>query len=317
MKHSSITLIINPASAGGRTRERLGCILGQFEKHFAGCYEPRITHRPGDAALFAREAVGRGCSLIVCAGGDGTIQETVNGMFASGGTLPDCSLGIVSSGTGEGFARSLGLPRTLEEQIEVLKQDRSRPVDVGRIEYSSSFGAGERVLHFVNEFQLGIGGAVVRRVNGGGHRFGGALTYGGSALVAAMRYTPHPLRMRIDGGEEIGASCIGVMIANGEFTGGGMRLAPGADTGDGLLNVLLIRAQSLPSRLRGFSRIYSGTHVALPGFSYFTAARLEIAFDGEVPQEADGQAFPPLSCAVSLLPSALRVRCAAIPGVSS
>lgn len=317
MKNPAIHLIINPASAGGRTGDRIGRILALFERHFTGSYEIHITDKPGDATRFAREAVGRGCGLIACAGGDGTLQEAVNGLFAGGPLPTHCALGIISSGTGEGFARSLGLPRGIEEQIEILKRGRTRLADIGRIDFSpASSGETER-RYFINEFQIGIGGEVVRRVNGGGHRLAGPLAYGGSALFAALRFTPRSLRIRAEGRAEFRTSCIGVVIANGEYTGGGMRLAPGADLSDGRLNVLLIHAQSLASRLRGFSRIYSGTHAALPGFSYFTTTRIEIEACGEMPQEADGQLLPSGPCAASILPSALPVFCADSSGVQS
>lgn len=301
-------VILNPASAGGKTGKRQAQILKALERRLGGNYSLCVTKEPLEAGVSARRAITEGSELIVTIGGDGTIQEAVNGFFSDGYLInPACQLGIINSGTGGGLAQSLGLPKTIEGQLEVICNGQSRPMDVGRVIFCHE--NGERMERFfVNECQAGIGGAVVKRVGSKQKWVGGRLAFGSGALKMALRHQAQPMTVVIDRAFEITEPLIGVVIANGAYTGGGMNLAPRASVDDGFLDILLIHEQSKSQRLWNFPKIYLGRHIPSPKFSYYQAKQITVTSSESVPLEADGELLGSLPCTVDVLPAALGVR---------
>jgi YegS/Rv2252/BmrU family lipid kinase len=308
--------IINPTAGGGRAGRLQARLVGSIQRRFGPDASICITGEPGEATSSARAAIARGATLLLVAGGDGTIQEAVNGFFEDGLPLnPGCELGVLSCGTGRGFAASVGLPDSVEEQLDHIVTGPTRLLDVGRARYANARGQRAERL-FVNECQAGIGGAVVRTVGMGHKRLGGAFGFGLAALSELVR-SPCPwLRVQLDDGPEIAGPFLGLVAGNGARCGGGMRLTPAATPDDGALDVVLIRAMSVPARLWQFPRIYRGAHTRLRQVSSYRCHRLTIDSDVGVPLEADGEllGFPP--CVIDLLPSALRVRGTELPARS-
>jgi len=301
-------VIINPASASGKTGQRQAHILSILERIFGKDYSLCVTTQPLEATSSARKAALAGCSLIIAAGGDGTIQEVVNGLFSGGKPLsPYCSLGIINSGTGQGFAQSLGLPADIESQSESIGNGQTRLIDIGRAIFSNGNGSYvER--YFVNECQAGIGGEVVKRIRPGHKKIGGLLAFGVSTLATALNYPNRRISVSVDGGAKTSGRFIGIVAANGNFMAGGMKLAPQAKVEDGLLDILFIHEQTLGERLRNFPKIYSGSHVASPKFSYFKAKSISLASEEDVSLEADGELWGYLPCRIEVLPASLNVR---------
>jgi diacylglycerol kinase (ATP) len=301
-------VIFNPASAGGRTARRQRQIFNAIESRFGKAYSVCVTRGPLQATESVRLAVSRGVELIIAVGGDGTIQEVVNGFFSNGQQMnPSCVLGIVNSGTGQGLAQSLGLPSGIERQVDIICDGKPHAIDVGRIGYSNLTG-NARERHFINECQLGLGASVVKGVESTHKRLGGLLAFGTSTLVNALRSRPQPLVIRLDNTFEITQSLLGLAIMNGAHTGGGMNLVPQAKVDDGFLDVLLIHEQSIGDRVRNFPKIYSGRHVGSEGFSCFQAAEIAVSTAGKVPLAADGEVLGSTPCRVDVLPRALLVK---------
>ena len=303
-------VIINPAAAAGATGKRTPKILALLERHLGRDYTLFMTGKPGEAARSARWAAGAGAELIVAVGGDGTLQEVVNGLFDDGRSRsPDCRLGVVNSGTGGGFAESLGLPRDIEGQVAMIARGGTRRIDIGRAFYANG-GPGASDRYFINECQAGIGGEVVRKVEARskrGKRFGGRLAFGAGTLAAALSYPNQTVSVAVDDRPAGKQSLVAVIAANGSRMAGGMRLAPGARLDDGLLDILLIHEQSALERLRNFPKIYSGKHIDLAGFSCFKARSISLSSERKIDFEADGELWGTLPCRVEILPSALRV----------
>jgi diacylglycerol kinase (ATP) len=301
-------VILNPASGAGKTGKRQAEILALCDRHLGRQYTLCVTREPGEATDSARTAVAQGAELVVAVGGDGTIQEVVNGFFADGRPLnPDCALGIIDAGTGHGFAQSLRLPGELERQMELVAGPVSRRVDVGRASYADG-GGRHKERYFVNECQAGIGGEVVRKVGTKNKRLGGTLAFGASTLAAALRYPNQVVTVQVDEQLPQTQKLIGVVMANGGFMAGGMKLAPGARLSDGLLDILLIHEQSLAERLKNFPRIYSGSHIGLPKFGLVRGRSISLSSPESVPFEADGELWGSLPCRVEILPEVLWVK---------
>jgi YegS/Rv2252/BmrU family lipid kinase len=308
MTNHKMHIIINPASAGGKTRLRQSEILNILTKKLGNHYSLYLTRKPLDASASTTEALRNGCELIIAIGGDGTIQEVVNGFFSTGRPVnPDCQLGIISSGTGHGFAQSLGLPKGIADQIDVIGSGLTRRVDVGNVSYQNE---KREIAHryFINECQLGIGGAVVQRVQQNHKKFGGLLAFGIGTIETAFHHPNQVMKISADHQEPYTTDLTGILIANGAYMGGGMNLAPGAKVDDGLFNILVMLRQTVFQRLQNFPKIYTGNHIHSPAFGYFQAKTVTIESEENVLVEADGELLGTTRCKVEILPAALPVR---------
>lgn len=301
-------VIFNPASAAGMTGRRQDQILDAVRRHIDPDFSLFVTNGPNEATGSAREAALRGTDLLIAVGGDGTVQEVVNGLFVGRAPLnPRFELGFIGAGTGLGLAQSLGWPLGLEEQCAAIGRRIVRRIDIGRAVFAD--GDGRTVeRYFVNECQAGIGGDVVKKVQAGHKRFGGRLAFGLATLGAALRCPNRTITYALDDGPAVGGRFVGIVAANGSVMAGGMKLAPRAMVEDGRLDILLMHEQTTSERLRNFPKIYSGRHLASPKFSTLSGRSLTLASDEDVPFEADGELFGRLPCRIEVLPGALKLR---------
>ncbi|HSQ79047.1 MAG TPA: diacylglycerol kinase family protein [Candidatus Bathyarchaeia archaeon] len=301
-------VIVNPASSAGGTGRRQGEILAALECHFGRGFSLVATKGPGHATASSRDAVHLGIELVIAVGGDGTLQEVVNGLMQAGGASGRRpQLGIINAGTGHGFAQGMRLPESLDAQCAGIACGSFRRVDIGRAAFRDRAGRPvER--YFVNECQAGIGGRVVDKVQAGHKRLGGRLGFGLATLTTALTFPNRAMRFSLDDGPEQSGSFVGVVAANSPSMAGGMKLAPRAALDDGALDILLMSGQTLPERLRNFPKIYSGTHLESPKFASLRGRTLSLASDVPVSFEADGEPFGDLPCRIEIVPAALEVR---------
>lgn len=301
-------LIINPASAAGRTLKRAEKILNAVRMKIGSEWTYEFTRHPGHATQLTRDAIARGSKLIIAVGGDGTIQEVVNGMLEKDRRVsPDIELAIISAGTGQGFAQSLGLKRSLAEQVMIAVSGKRKLVDVGKVVWRDGL---PQMRYFVNECQFGIGGSVVQSLRTDRKWLGGRMAFGLETIRSVFRHRNQAMTVYSDGTELFAGPLTGVVVANGAFTGGGMNLAPGALVDDGLFNVLLMKGLSVPERLRIFPTIYKGRHLNSPKFSYHCARCVQINADDRVLVEADGELIGTAPVEVHIVPHILAVRVA-------
>lgn len=302
-------IILNPASAAGMTGRRREEVVRLFDAAFPHGYLLHITQGPLEASRIAADAIRNGAGLVVAIGGDGTVHEVVNGMLNTDVTgRTSCALGIISSGTGHGFADSLGVPRSWREQIARLASGKAWIVDLLRLSYQDSQGKSNHRM-VVNECQLGIGGVVVRNVRKRGKRLGGRLAFGIGTLQGILAHKNQCMSVSIDGDLPVEDSLTGIVVANGAFTGAGMNLTPQAHLDDGLLDVLLMHNLSRSRRFRSFPKIYRGTHLTQSWFSYHQARSVTITSAEPVLVEADGELLGTTPCTLEVVPAAIRLRC--------
>ncbi len=307
MEPSKITAIVNPASANGRTRIISGKVVEFLRQYFGPQLVVRTTSRRNEAADMAREAALGGDDAVVAIGGDGTINEIVNGLLSTrNGATTGCALGIVSSGTGQGLAQSLGLPPTVDEQVRVIASGRTKAIEVGLVSWEEN-GSGRRLRYFVNECQAGIGGQVVKNIEASGRKRSGFLGFGLTTLRLTLTLGNFDMRVSIDGDGEYEMPMFGVVVANGTHTGGGMNLTPKATFNDGKLDVLLIKTTSVFSRLINLPKIYSANHLKSPRFTYRQGKRITLESAGPVLLEADGEMLGTLPAEISVVPNAIQV----------
>ena len=308
--NNRLQVILNPTSGSG-TGRRLQAVVEKSVGSRWGKVDFSVTSRQGEATELARNAVACGANLIIAFGGDGTVQEVVNGMLGAGVGPLVCELGIVNCGTGRGLADSLDLPETLEQQLDLIHHGEAVALDVGRVTYVDGQGRTAERL-FVNECQLGIGSAVVERLEarkGGDNKYkrlGGTLAFGLVAVRELVRLHSPELCVEFDGGERAEGRFLGVVVGNGAKCGGGMRLTPEAAPDDGALDVVLIREMAVPLRLWTFAKIYKGRHTEVEGISSHRCRKLTVS--GKTTVEADGELLGTPPCTIEVLPGALRVK---------
>ncbi len=302
-------VIANPASGGGRTGKRWAQTVAVLRA--AGLdFDYALTSRALEATEFARQAVKEGRSLVVAAGGDGTINEVANGFFEAGEPIPSAArFGVLPMGTGGDFRRTFGLPLDLAAAGRILAAGRYRRIDAGRVIYRANAG-GEGVRHFVNIADAGVGGDVVDRVNRGRKLLGGELTFKLATLRTFVGWRNKRMRVEVDGQfRDLVAQQ--VVAANCRFYGGGMKIAPMAEPDDGLLDVVLVGDLGFGEFLRGLSDIREGRHFAKPNpkLEHLRARRLAVTSPEMVRVELDGEQPGMLPATFEVMPGVLDLVC--------
>jgi YegS/Rv2252/BmrU family lipid kinase len=303
MSKKKIQVVFNPASAGGKTEEKKEQILTELWRQLGESFTFTETQSKTDATKITRAAISNGCNTIVAVGGDGTINEVVNGFFENG-YMPDPkkTLGIINCGTGRGFAQSLGLPHAIKDQIEVIKNGNTKSLDIGRI----CFRNNNHKQYFINEFQIGIGGAVANGTSSNTKRVLGKYTFGAEVLKSLFTFHGGKFRISING-NEITEDVLGLVISNGRYTGGGMKLTPNARLDDGLFDVLMIKEMSTFNRLRVFPSIYTAKHLKSNEFRLFRTNNIVFRCNNTLPAEADGEEVQETFSKAEVLPSVIKV----------
>lgn len=299
-------VIVNPASAGGRTARRWAtlqrALLAEGVRH-----EVHHTTAPHDAVDITRHAVDHGYQRIVVVGGDGTVNEAVNGLLPGADGRARATLGVLPSGTGGDFRRSLGLPTGPTQLAAILRRNRTISIDAGLVAFDDLHTPRR---YFVNIADCGVGGEVVARIShaskGGGLR-GTAIFLAISVSVLA-RYGSRRVRLTLD--ERVHELDVqNVVVANGQWFGGGMRIAPRACLDDGRFDVVVLPAQGRPRTLAGIPSVYRGRHLHRRGVLHRRARQVRIEPIGgrallfDIEGEQIGAAPATLQC----LPGALRV----------
>jgi len=301
-------VLVNPASANGRTGRRWA-ELSQALRAVVGDFDVAHTERPRQATRLAREALSAGARHVVSVGGDGTHNEVVNGFFNADGAINrDAVLSIVPTGTGGDLRRTLGLPKDPLAAIGHVGGASMR-VDAGRLRCVGHDGA-EVTRCFINIASFGMSGLVDKFVNESSKALGGRVSFVLGVARASIRYKNQPISLAPDGGEALSRTVNNIAVANGRYFGGGMKIAPGAQMGDGRFDVVVVGDLGALDMARGLPKIYSGNHIGSPGIEVFRAALVR-AEPGEAGREIlidmDGEQPGRLPATFELLPGALRV----------
>jgi YegS/Rv2252/BmrU family lipid kinase len=294
-------VIVNPAAGAGKS----GRLWPEIMSHFKGNgfrFDHHMTEAPGHAAELAREAAKQGYELVVAVGGDGTIHEIVNGLYASG-SLGDALLGIVSTGTGSDYIRTVGLSRNYKVACQSFISPKIRAVDLGKVEYRKNGKTLERL--FVNFAGAGFDAEIARRTQQT-KLISPLVSYLTAALTTLVTYKNKDVLLKLDGVESIRKVCT-VIMNNGRYGGGGMFTAPNAELSDGLFDVLIVGDISKPDFLVSLPRLYKGTHLTHRKVTMKQAKEIEIESRKKMSLQADGELLGELPARISVMPSALKI----------
>ncbi len=314
-------IIVNPTSAHGAARVRWAQLEGVLRG--AGLrFDVALTQSTGHATELAAQAAQHGHDVVACLGGDGTVNEVLNGLMSYAGAesvgvglrpaptqRPAPALAVIPCGTGSDFARALKLPHAPQEVLALLQRGTAQDVDVGLVTCQH---AGQMVQrHFINIAGIGFDGEVSAQMNRSSKR-GGSLAYFANVFKVLGRYKNKRAAVTIKHGsheQRIEGIFNSIVIANGQYFGGGMWVAPNASWCDGLLDVVLIGDVSRAEFVATFPKIYRGAHLTHPKVRSFraTEVRIESHLQEHALLEAEGELFGAAPATVRVLPGACRL----------
>jgi YegS/Rv2252/BmrU family lipid kinase len=267
-------VVMNPTSAGGRTHRRWPATARALRS--AGLtIDLHPTRAPGDATTAVRSALRDGHRTILAAGGDGTLNEVVNGFFDEHGAPigGDARLGMLPSGTGGDFRRAAGIPANPAAAARLIAGGSVRHIDAGRLEFDDG-----RRRFFINIADCGMGGEVVARINRSPRKAGGvwgSAMFLSASLSTLWGYAARLARIEIDG-TSMDRTVRSVVVANGTHFGGGMRVAPDAELDDGQFDVVVIGDSGRSRALTGILSLYRGRHVHRPEVEVYRARAVRV-----------------------------------------
>ena len=273
----------------------------------SGAMETRVleTREPGHGERLAAAAADLGHDRVIAVGGDGTVQEVINGLMAGSHGSPPPMLGVVPAGSGNDLARSLDLPLAPMEALPVALGERTRPLDLGL----AASGGVQRYFHAAG----GTGFDAEVAFTMSGKRSGwqrGRAGYFLSTLNELRRYRNRELRIRLatpDGARELEGRFLFVAFANGPFYGGGMKICPDASNADGMLDVCLVGDISRLGALKELPGIYRAAHVNHPLVEMVRVLEMRIEGAADTRVHLDGEPMGTLPVDVRIRPAALRV----------
>lgn len=292
MPADDLYVVFNPRSGKGRGGRLIAPVLDALGAGTAY----GVTSAAGDERRLTEEALARGFRRIVAVGGDGTWSNTGNAIIRSG---VDAALGLVPAGTGCDLAKSLGIPaKDVAGCARIARGEHSRRIDVGRIE--------DRF--FLNVAGFGFDIAVIEDSWTVGY-LGGDLLYLFCALRQLHRFAGIPISVGVDGEPPARRELLMLVVANARIFGGGFRIAPEADLGDGRLDLVTFGNMPLMRRMAILGRLLQGTHGTAPEVATRRGARIDLRFDSPPAYETDGEWHRAASAELTVdsVPSALRV----------
>lgn len=291
-------VIINLKSGKKHFRIQLLNLFHQLEK--AGIqYEHKMTDFAGHAVLIARNFARRGFLNFLVVGGDGTISEVINGIFSSGTATGSHRIALIPRGTGNDWARYWGLNRDYKNAIAVFLAGKSNPIDIGTITYVLE---GEKLQqYFINSVGFGLDAAVVKATHRlkrytGSHSF----LYFIALLSAVFSFKSFRFQLKTNG-KEIRDQLFTMNIANGCYSGGGMKQNPGAIPDDGIFDAMMVRRPTFRDIITALPRLFNGTLLSHPALESFRTESLEFNYHNGGYFEADGiivHCDPPLQIGI-------------------
>ena len=305
MSEGRSLFIVNPVAAGGKT----GTVWPAIEEELRSLdlsFDHRFTEAPNHATSLAREGTEEGYEMVVAVGGDGTVNEVVNGLMSPGSEKANATLGVVITGRGSDLARTIGIPADYAEACARLTGDRTMTVDLGLVELYTEGKKGER--YFVNVGGGGFDGEVAVRANRAPDFMGGTIPYLSSLVTTLITYRNKAIELILDEGEPMQMVVNSVIVANCQYFGGGMRVAPDADPSDGLFDVIVIGDVDKIEFLMTVPKVYDGTHITHPQVDTYRAKRVEVRSQEPLLLQVEGEVCGQTPLTFSIVPSALQIR---------
>lgn len=299
---SGTVFLVNPAAANGATGRR----WPEFAHRAAGVGlegDALISERRGHLGVLAREAAAGGASLLVVVGGDGALNEVANGI-ADLEHAP--AVALIPSGTGGDFVRTFGIPSDVAAAARIALEGDTQTIDLGRVSYRSWDGT-DSTATFANVASAGMSGAIAQRANDTSKALGAKASYLWATLAVFRGWSAVETELTVDD-ERRSGKMFDVVVANGRFFGGGMKMCPDAVADDGLLDVVAIGDVTKRDLMLTMPKIYRGTHLPHPRAEAFRGRVVSVETAEPVPVELDGEQPGTTPARFEVLPGAMRLR---------
>ena len=279
-----ILLICNGRSGRGGVARALPAV----EEHLRNRgldYEIRHTEGPGHATSLAREALANGTRFLVAMGGDGTIHEVVNGMIEKDQAVdPDAVLGVVAAGTGSDFIKTFGISALPGAAVAHLDGPNSFKIDIGKVTFTED--GREVTRYFPNIAEAGLGAEVVAKAARLPRWLGPTVYLFAFWMTMRKHKVAHVKVDLVDRTYE--GPMNNLVVANGQFFGGGMKIAPKAAPTDGLLDIQIEHARKKDA-IAMMPKVFKGAHLPHPSVKEAKRVRCSIEADRPLLIEADGE----------------------------
>ena len=303
-------VIVNPVSANGRTGRNWPRIAEELKK--AGLkFDFQITSKTKEATHIARDTLEKGCRTIIAVGGDGTLNEVLNGFFEpeNGDPVnPEARLGLISSGTGRDFIKTINYSEDIKRACRTLARNRTRTIDIGHVRYQSPEGKKDSSF-YINVAGMGMDGETVDRVNRTTKVFGGKISFLWGTIVTLVQYRNRELTLEIDGTIRYHGEATMVAVANGQYIGGGMHIAPEARLDSGHFDIIIVDGMTKTEIMANLHQIYRGTHLSYPKVYLMRGKHVRASSNQRVFLNVDGEQPGVLNAEFKLLPQKLKLIC--------
>jgi YegS/Rv2252/BmrU family lipid kinase len=301
-------IIVNPYSGGGRTAQVWGEIRDEVRSRLGSIVE-YTTGGPNDATRFATQIASQGdYDLIIAGGGDGTVNEVVNGLFndKNEAVNPNLKLGILSAGRGCDFIRSVDIPNDYRKAVDILINPTFKEIDVGCAFFKDEFGR-EQKRFFINIACAGLAGVVAKKCAKAPRSLPPELTYFGAVATSFLTTKSKKIRVIVDKNEVFDGYAMNVFVANGGYSGAGMCWAPMAKVDDDQFEIVIVEPMPKYKIILSAHKLYDGSFVGMPGVHHFSGKTVLVESLDDVYLEIDGEqpGVAPLAC--SILPRALTI----------
>jgi diacylglycerol kinase (ATP) len=296
-------VIVNPVAGAGKSTSREWPRIERLLKQGGLSFDFQYTEGSGHATELARLAASDGYRFLVAVGGDGTINEVANGLLDSTNARTTV-LGVVSTGTGNDFIRSLGIPRDYAGACRHVAGESRLLIDVGRVDFMKDGKPTSR--YFVNSAGVGFDAEVTEASHRMPRFVSNTVPFVLSLLKTLPAYRNKDIRLNIDGRREE-RRVLSLVVSNGVYFGGGMRIAPEAQLGDRRLDVLTIGDVGKAELLQVFPKVYKGTHITHPKVRMEKAERIMVECDKRILLQADGELLGEGPVTFQIVPAALTV----------
>ncbi len=305
-------VVINPYSANKSTAKQWAK-KSAFLKGKIGHYDAEFTTKAKEATTITQEALKDGYERIIAVGGDGTVNEVVNGFFENDRPInPDAVLSVIMTGTGGDFRKTAGISKNITESITQLANGEVKKIDVGKLAFTTMEG-NQETIYFDNVASFGMSGIVDKVVNHSKisrmtKKINGTVAFAISALIAILTFKNKKIQLEIDGKVHKNLTINLVAIANAKYFGGGMKIAPSAELDNGVFDIIVYEDIGKMKMILNNRDVYSGSHIGKDKILSFKGKKITATCDEEVLVEADGELLGKLPATFEIVPSVINLK---------